>query len=482
MKKLISISATMFFVFTFCFVSVPAFAKMGTGKVVAKSSDVDIKIFGSLHTYPTYVSNPDFNKGDTKYDFVLDENGFQTEYNVRNEARLGLAGYGENWTFLMIFEADFTYNKQNGDRGADATDPLDSGMTGEDFGIEKLEFTYNFGPFTLETGWQTKYLDLKTGGLLYGDDHPFIGIKGKYNDISWEILSLYIFDEIKNLEHGKVNGPIDADSLDWRAYTAKVIFPFQGLNISPFYAFSDNAANSARVHYLGAEAYGKLGMVTPRVEFVYAVGNKGRDVGSDYDISAFAAFAALEFEVSPYFKPYIGGYYVSGDDDANDDDIDAFNPITNISRYAPTFGMENAFIYKYVPVLGSHLYSNVPDLLGGAKTGYGGIGDTSSKNSPGMISFGVGAKGNYGKWYYKAQFQYFWFDETGAIEDFYNVPDIDKDIGMEFDLQVVYKFGKHFSIGDVISIFDPGDGIQDIYGDDYDETAIMNTVELKWQF
>ncbi|MBW1975425.1 MAG: hypothetical protein JRI45_07620 [Deltaproteobacteria bacterium] len=459
-----------------------AMAKMGSGKVTAKSSDVDIKIFGSMHTYPTYVSNPDFNSDATPYDFVLDENGYQAEYSIRNEARLGFAGSGENWSFLMILESDFTYNKQNGDRGANRTDPLDSGMTGEDFGIEKLEFDYNFGYFTLETGWQTKFLDLKTGGVLYGDDHPFIGLKGTYNDVKWEILSLYIFDDIEGVGRGKAIGPYDANALDWRAYTAKVIFPVAGLNVSPFYAYSENNEHHAYVNYIGAEAYGKLGMITPRAEFVYAVGNENpEDSGEDYDISAFAAFGALEFDLAPYFKPYIGGYYISGDGDANDHDIDAFNPITNISRYTPTFGMENAFIYKYVPVLGSHLYSNAPDMLGGAKTGYGGIGNVSSMNSPGMMSIGVGAKGTYDKWQYKAQFQYFWFADEGALEDIEG-KDISDELGMEFDLQITYKFNKHFSIGNVISVFDPGDAIEDLYGDDYDETAFMNTVELKWQF
>jgi len=34
----------------------------------------------------------------------------------------------------------------------------------------------------------------------------------------------------------------------------------------------------------------------------------------------------------------------------------------------------------------------------------------------------------------------------------------------------------------VFSVFDPGDGVQDIRGDEYDDTAIMNTVEIIWMF
>ncbi|MFW5901814.1 MAG: hypothetical protein ACOCTS_02115, partial [Thermodesulfobacteriota bacterium] len=94
-----------------------------------------------------------------------------------------------------------------------------------------------------------------------------------------------------------------------------------------------------------------------------------------------------------------------------------------------------------------------------------------------------------GKFSYKTQFQYFWFEETGALEDLRDddgtplyAEDIDDEIGWEFDLQLTYHFTSHFSIGNVISIFDPGDGIEDLRGSDYDETAYLDTIELIWTF
>ena len=458
-----------------------AWAKMGSGSVTAKSGDVDIQIFGSLHTYPTFVYDSDFNSDDTIYDAILDEGGWMAEESIRSEARLGFSGKGDHWGFLTILEADFTYSKANGDRGANSTDPLDSGFTGEDFGIEKLEFTYDFGPLELETGWQTKALDIRTGGVLYGDDHPFLGLRGDYGDLGWEVLYLIIQNDIENIDEGKVIGPFDADSMDWRAYSAKLDFKVrEDFVISPFYAYSDNQDHEASVHYMGVEAFGKFGILAPRAEFVYAYGDQDVD-DREYDIGAFAAFAALEFKLSPLFNPYVGGYYVSGDGDADDDDIEAFNPITNISRYAPTFGMENAFVYRYVPALGNHLYSNVPDVLG--KTpGYGGIGNSAKAESPGMAMCGLGISGSKDAWQYKTQLMYFWFDDTGALEDVYQSGNISDDIGLEWDLQITYKFGEHFSVGNVFALFDPGDGVKDLRGEDFDRTAILDTVELKWQF
>jgi len=471
------------------------FAKMGTGKVSAASKDINIQIFGSLKTYPMYSTNVDFNDDETPYDITLDENGWSgdDDLSVRSEFRLGFKGGGENWSFLTILESDLTYDKRNTDRGERTGGKEDieraNGMSGNSFGVEKLEFTYDFSsyglPTTLETGWQTKELDLKTGGVLYGDDHPYIGLRGKINGVSYELLDIFVYDDI-----GEV-GVTDGDALDWNVYTLKLTFPFRGFNISPFYAYSDNDAMGATVNYIGAEVYGKIEIgsigIVPRAEFVYATGNKekltlpnGR-TEKDLDISAYAGFASLEFDISNAIKPYIGGYYMSGDDDANDDDIKAFNPITNIARYAPTFGMENAFIYKLIPILGSHLYANDFAMLGGKKTGYGGIGNTGSAYNPGMYSFGIGCKGAIEKFSYKTQFQYFEFADSDALEDIYG-RNIDESVGWEYDLQLTYHFNKHFSLGNVFSYFDPDDAVEDLYGDDFDESAIMDTVEMIWKF
>ena len=100
----------------------PLLAKMGSGKVTAKSKDIDIEIFGSLKTYPTFVGNADFNEEDTAMDVLLDEGGYldNDEVTVRNEFRLGFKGAGENWSFMVILESDIALDKNNCDRGARA--------------------------------------------------------------------------------------------------------------------------------------------------------------------------------------------------------------------------------------------------------------------------------------------------------------------------------------------------------------------------
>ncbi len=467
---------------------VPGLVSAQMGQVSPKSKDVDWSLFGSVKVFPQYFVNIDFNDDHTGMDFLIDENGGTDERSVRVESRLGFLAKGKNWKVLSILEADFTYNKINGDRGAgDELGISDSGMTGEDYGLEKLDAQFSFAdygiPVTLATGWNNRTFDIFTGGIVYADDHPFIELKGKFGQVTWDLLYLIIEDSLDK----DSSGAIFAENLDWRAYGLRIAVPVMGLNVSPFFVFSDNDTAKANAYYIGFQVYGKIAMVTPRFEFVYVTGNADdKDIGNgrgkqDYDIKAWAAFAALEFNLNPMLNPYIGGYYYSGDDDANDDDLEGFNAISNCARYAPTFGVENAIIYRYVPALGSHLYDGTPNMLGIPGTGYGSISNSGSAYFPGLISLGVGIKGKQGAFSYKTQFQYFWLDDTGALED-YMSKDLDDQFGWEFDLYVSYKFGNHFSIGNTLSIFSPGDFIEDYWGDDFDSTAYLDAIELKWSF
>lgn len=466
-----------------------AFAKMGSGQMSAKSKDIDVEFFGSLKSYPHFMTDVDFNDDNTTRDFILDENGTMKDHSVRNELRIGWKGMGENWDFLVILEGDFNMNKANGDRGDGGFGPDSSaGMSGNSFGLEKMEFGYDFGPFKLSTGINGRALDMKTGGILYGDDHPFFGIKGKAGSMNWEALYLMVQDDIYS-----DGGILDGDDIDWRVYSLRASFDLGGFTLAPMYAFSDNNEQEAQTHYLGVEGYGKIGIVTPRFEVIYATGEMDEEISKgitdDYDIDAFGAFASLEFDLGKKFNPYIGGYFLEGDGDAGDDDIEAFNGITNISRYTPTFGIENAMIYRYNTSLGSHLYSNNFNRLGSLSIGgnsglggYGGISNSSSADAPGMIMYGLGAKGQLtDEFSYKTQLMFFELEDTGAIEDVYGKK-IDDDMGWEWDLQLTYVFNNHFSVGNTLAIFDPGDAIEDLWGDDNDDTAYMDTIELKWKF
>ena len=402
---------------------------------------------------------------------------------------MGWKGGNDTFDFMIILEADFNLDKNNTDRGAAENSIDDRGMTGEDFGVEKLDIGYNFGPFRIHTGWNSRALDINTGGLIYGDDHPYIGLTGNIGEnFSWEADYFTVYDAITDKNN---ISPFNGDNLDWRFYSVKGKYKIpsgfaKGFVISPFYAFSDNSkedTNNAKVSYFGLEGYGKLGIFTPRFEIAYADGDtdKDRATGIDYDISAMAAYASVDMEINPSFIPYLGIKYEEGDDDPNDDDIDAFNSITDITRYTPTFGMENAILYRAVPILRTGLYSGNFNATGTQK-GYGGIGNTSKGDAPGLLMWGLGFKGKYEKWSYKIQYMSFEFDEEPKVDAAGNPKNVDDEVGQEFDLRVAYAFSNHFTIANCFAAFDPGDAMKDIWGNEYDDTALVNTIELIWKW
>ncbi|MBW2643874.1 MAG: hypothetical protein JRC89_11030 [Deltaproteobacteria bacterium] len=193
MKKLIV------FAMLAAFLAFPLTAFGTMGQMSPASNDINVKFFGSLKTYPSWMSQMNFNdktdyevapfqiKGkDWKLiDGMGDENGFMTDHNVRNELRMGWKGGNDTFDFMIILESDFNLDKN-------ATDRVDPN---QNFGVEKLDIGYNFGPFRIHTGWTTRWLDIKTGGLVYGDDHPYIGLTGNIGEnFSWEADYTIVYD------------------------------------------------------------------------------------------------------------------------------------------------------------------------------------------------------------------------------------------------------------------------------------------------
>lgn len=487
----------------------PFTAMADLGDVIAKSKDIEIEMFGAVKTYPQFMTNIDFNDDGTPFDRIGDENGYMKDHSIRNEARIGWAAKGKDWDFLIILESDFSFNKVNVDRQAGFNNVYTGQedfnfnsvtANSDDFGIEKLNFAYDFGGAKINVGWNSRQVDAMTGALIYSDDHPYIGFEGKLGTMAWEFLYLTIqddvFSDMRKDSDGDYFRPYtvnkyDGDNLDWRAYTLRLGFDLSGFTLAPIYAFSDNEAKKANVHYLGLEGFGTFGIFTPRFEMVYAVGDmNSRNVGpsEEYDISAWAAFGALEVAINKAFVPYFGGFYMTGDDDNTDKDVEAYNGISMNQRYTPTFGLENAFIYRAVPVLGSNIYELGLQNLGNPASGYGGSTNLNCGDAPGLIMLGVGARGNVTEQFsYKAQIMYFQAAEEDNFKKILpngtrSTETVDDMIGVEFDVNLAYAFSQHFSLGNTLAFFFPGDFVEDYRGPEYEEAAIMDTIELNWKF
>src|SRR3990172_4014289 len=150
----------------------------------------EVSFFGTARVLPTYYSNFDFD--DNKPDSItLNEGGLTTGEHVRSELRLGWKAGGDKWKIMMIVETDLINEKDTADRSfyfqSEKGVSLVAGErppnAGSEFGIERVELNYTFAPaLVLSTGWNIRAADIKTGGLLFGDDHPFIELGGKLTE------------------------------------------------------------------------------------------------------------------------------------------------------------------------------------------------------------------------------------------------------------------------------------------------------------
>jgi hypothetical protein len=439
----------------------------------------DTSFFGYARVMPTYYSNFDFDDANPDAP-IANEGGVATGEHIRGELRLGWKAGGDKWKIMMTAESDIIYNKNNVDRATSPLVPTD----GAGFGIERAEFTYAFAPaFELITGWPISAADIGTGGILYGDDHPIIGFRGKVTDnLKYQLLYIPIQNTPVAGDNSTVTG-------DWRVYLLKPEFSLgmgsAKMTLSPIVLFSDNRARNAKVTYYGLEGIGQFGFVKPSFEVIYADGefrNNGRDIQS------YAAFAGVELGLSKAFNPYIAGRYTRGDEDATDNDVEGFVGITDIGRFTPLMGMDGNILGESMNAgvrYNSPLYSYAPDRAVGGNL-YGGISNISSGNNPGSMILAVGAKGDINEQFsYKAQVFGIWFDETknlpvGAGK---TITEVDDFAGYTFDLLLKYAFDKNFSVTYIGSVFLPEDGIKDQQAAGADDTfASVNTLQLVWTY
>ncbi len=462
----------------------------------------EIEFFGTAKIKPTYYSDFDFQSGKNDGP-IVNEGGITAGEHIRSELRLGWQAKGDKWSVKMIAEADIIMEKDNVDRSFySSTSKEDLPNSGAEFGIERAEFLYTFLPqLELETGWDIRALDIQSGGLLFGDDHPFIGFRGKLADKTrYEALYLavqnrYPFSTRTEPEWGSYN----AD--DWRVYTFKLVQDFGGestmlpqspffgnggnernifkLSLSPIYAYSDNDSNEAQIHYYGVEVIGQAGWFKPYFEVVVADG----EFDDGRDISSWAMYAGMEMTVNKAFNPYVAFRYTQGDDDDTDNDVEGWVGITDIGRFTALMGMDGNILGEDLgQSYGATLYSYSPERAVGSSL-YGGISNRGSGNNPGQKLIAIGTRGDLSalvpNLLYKTQAFFIWYDETNNLTHRNLGEKVDDYAGTTFDLQLLYAFSKNFSIDYIFSTFIPGQGIEDQFGDD---PAFVNALTLAWAY
>lgn len=468
----------------------------------------DVQFFGTAKVKPTYYGNFDFDSSRNDA-AALNEGGWALGEHVRSELRLGWKASGDKWSIMMIAEADVIMEKDTADRSfyGPATKKNLTNF-GAEFGIERAEFSYEFAPqLKLATGWNIRAMDIATGGMVFGDDHPFIEFSGAVAPmVKYQLGYLMIQNRASapggpdEAIFGRPVGAIREAGLqdDWRAYYLKVPIDIGGegfkLNLSPFVLASDNQQRYARAYYYGAELTGQIAIVKPYLEFAGVTGDfdltrrGSAPQPTATDISSLAAFAGFEFTINKAFHPYIAFRYTKGDDDRNDTKAEGFVGVTDIGRFSGLLGMDGNILGEHLSsgasIYNSPLYSYSPDRAVGGN-GYGGIGNGSSGNNPGQRLYAVGARGDLSDFVnnfsYKAQVFFIQYDKTGNLVNVVNAgQSVDKTVGTEVDVQLKYDFSKNFSVDYIASAILPGSGIEDQIN--AKDTAQVHMLTLGWTY
>jgi hypothetical protein len=472
--------------------------------VFALPAMADVSLFGTARVTPTYYNNFDFNKNRADVP-TLNEGGFASGEHIRSELRLGWKAGGDKWKISMIAESDMIWNKNNADRSFYSTSDINPSTAsatqlggvnsipnaGAEFGLERVELSYAFAPaLELFAGWPISSVDIGTGGLLYGDDHPIIGFRGKITD---NVKYQLVYISIQNTP--QIGVAESTLARDWRAYFLKPEFSVgtgsAKATLSPIVLFSDNRAANAKVLYYGLEGIGQFGFIKPSFEVIAADGEfRATSANPKTDIKSYAAFAGVELGLSKAFNPYIAVRYTRGDsDNTSTSDAEGFVGITDIGRFTPLMGMDGNILGENLAsgasLYNSPLYSYAPERAGagGGRT-YGGISNGGTGNNPGSKIIAFGAKGAVNDFSYKAQSFLIWYDKTNNLAPGAGkTGKPDKYAGTTFDLQLMYAFSKNFSANYIFSAFLPGDGIKDQLATTADDTyASLHTVNFVWTY
>ncbi len=454
--------------------------------------------------------------GDSLKTHLTEAGGAVKDGYIRGENRLFFNfAHDQDWDVYFALESDTTLDRASVDR----TD-FAYGLQTQQFGIERLNASFNV-PFLhsrVNGGWDVKGADVKFGGMIYGDDDPGIGITGCYQNFKWE--AWYIkkdeqeagyagIDPVKS----KVNAigpPTQQKGTDRTFYMGKLGYTFmKNTYLEGVFFYDQNYQQGNHIdidRFFGGLNYkGDYGIFHPMAEFAYVGGTFDNDREIDYDISSYAFFGDLLVDLHEAvgikkFEVHVGGYYLRGDDDPNDDDLEGFTPAVGITRFTPRFGSEQSISHDGNPFLGQILYSMFPAYYGTVRGG--GINGGAALDNPGFSMVGGGINAQYGRWTYITHVMAMWFNETEAVEAYFanqgvtgNV-DIDSFMGVEWNNEIRYQVFKSVTLKGGAAFLFPGSGAKDItkavnaYGRDVsfeegkksDDVSMRFAAELLWFF
>ncbi len=243
-------------------------------------------------------------------------------------------------------------------------------------------------------------------------------------------------------------------------------FMFPGFNVE-LAAHYDNDTfkdNDVDAFWLEAAADGRIGRWDVSAAFVQALGHDELNPIAGRPVNVNAQLAALELAYPlDWITPKISALYASGDKNPTDGVGRGFDAIFDNPNFA---GDGFSYLNRENIVIGGTRLSNAFSFLPNMRAK---AADPANFVNPGIVILNAGFDTVVTtRLAALANVNYYQFVHSEPVALAAGLPDVGKEIGLEFNAGVVYK---PFIVDNVIiavgaSVLDPGAGITDLSGDD----------------
>lgn len=418
---------------------------------------------------------------------------------VESEIRIGFDGKAGNWMTHVLLEWENLWDRDN--EGNNVT-----------IALERAWADYNFGPFHLRAGPAEAFV-LDPAQIVYQDDDPMARLWGNYNDIGWTI------GWMRRQDDGAATNRVHDHDVFFGNAAIPIGTGAGKITLTPFVMYSrDNqnadvtsATRRALIEewWIGGALQGPVGPVQVLAEFVYLTGD---DEGSgsnttaldgETDIKAWMGLLDVAWPIpnTPITLEFVG-VWASGDDDPTDGDAEGYGAIAQDTEIGNPDGIwlddrvdvfdagatparvRLTFDDRYTPAFAGA--AGVADGTAGIATLAANATEHRVLSHPGIQFYALLV-------HYKATPELtvtgLW-NHVRTFEDVDNVSDTGGAgtgreakagaIGNELGIRAVWKPEKYVTFTPQISVFLPGDVVDDIV--DQTDTAVNGYLEMLVSF
>lgn len=336
-------------------------------------------------------------------------------------------------------------------------------------------------------------------GFVFDDVNLGLRLLGNHDNNRWQ-YNLAFFDmldkdtnsglnEFSDREQEVVIANVYRQDWPWQGYTTSLSlhynhddrgthFDDNGFLVSPK-PIGLARENEVTSYYLGWAGEGHVGGWNVTHAFYQAFGEEEQNEFAGQAVDINAQFFALELSQDhDWWRPRIYGLWASGDDDSSDGDAEGFDAIVD----GPNFGggASSFFQSQAVKLLGVNLTnpgSFLPDLQSNKFEGQ------SNFVNPGILMGGVALQAELTpKWRGQCGLNYLRFEETDVLEQYLELPTVEKEIGFEVFLGTQYRplltNNIIFNVG--ASMLEPGEGFQRMFQSDEALYTVFFQTIISW--